>query len=700
MKVLDSTKWLTVKEMMKPNVPVLHVDDSFLTAIAFLHDSRLGTLPVADEDDKLIGVLPSKRLYRALLEGADLYDPIREYLIYKPVYVYDDLTYDEVSLVIRVTRSKVDHVIVVDHNHRIVGIIGTAEYLRGGINVINKNNTLMESLFNANNESVIVVDKAGVILRVNSAFEGTFGINNANLKGKPLDEVLPEVTIMNKRLLGVKKVIKSVPVIVNQMPILDNGVWIGTVISLLDLSDLEEMAQELELVKRMQEILENVVRVASDGVIVVNKHGDIEFVNQKAGDLFQKSVDELKGRPAHTIIKGNELQRAMESGIPEVSEYSFDKTKGVIYYVPIKQEIDNGYTINGVIMNVYLGENLAQREEIANKLLSLSKQVSYYKEALEMNGPGSNFDKMVSKNIRFNQIKEDAKRISRSASTVLITGESGVGKDMFARAIHASSPRARHSFIKVNCAAIPESLLESELFGYAPGSFTGASKSGKPGYFELADKGTIFLDEIGDMPLSIQAKILQVLQEKQFMRVGGTHAQSVDVRIIAATNRHLKQAIAEGTFRQDLYYRLNVIEFSLPALRERKEDILPLAYSFIEKYNEILGCHVSGIIPEAGQTLLHYSWPGNIRELENAIERAANYVWMGEIGIEHLPAHIIREDMVKPKSNSYRLTLSDLDKKIIETALLEAKGNKSAAARSLNMSRSAFYDRLNKYNIN
>ena len=276
-------------------------------------------------------------------------------------------------------------------------------------------------------------------------------------------------------------------------------------------------------------------------------------------------------------------------------------------HIPIKTKNNNEITITGIVSTVFLEDNVLT-EEIARKWFSLRQQVEYYRNELEKRGGElSSFDHIVSKNSEFNKIKKDAQRIARSSSTVLLTGESGVGKDMFARAIHAASPRSKCPFVKVNCAAIPESLLESELFGYAPGSFTGASKKGKPGYFEQAHQGTVFLDEIGDMPLSIQVKILQVLQEKEFIRVGGTNNQKVDVRIIAATNRDLREAIAKGGFREDLFYRLNVIEFYLPALKNRSEDILPLAESFIKKYNRILGSNVIGINKDAKDALEHYS---------------------------------------------------------------------------------------------
>jgi transcriptional regulator with PAS, ATPase and Fis domain len=291
---------------------------------------------------------------------------------------------------------------------------------------------------------------------------------------------------------------------------------------------------------------------------------------------------------------------------------------------------------------------------------------------------------------------------------------------MFARGIHEASPRSKAPFVVVNCVSIPENLFESELFGYAPGAFTGALKSGKPGFFERAEKGTVFLDEIGDIPLSVQTKLLEVLQEKEYMRVGGTTKIRADVRIIAATNRNLAKAVEEKLFREDLYYRLNVIEFYLPPLRERRQDIVPLAVSFIGKYNRLLGSRVTGIADGARKTLREYDWPGNIRELENAIEHAANFVWEGSISKEDLPDQIlglrpsgknIDRDLVTPgyevankvgasgRALSYKAAREEFEREAIIAAIKEAGGNKSAAARQMKLSRSAFYERLAKYGI-
>lgn len=294
------------------------------------------------------------------------------------------------------------------------------------------------------------------------------------------------------------------------------------------------------------------------------------------------------------------------------------------------------------------------------------------------------------------RIKAEARKAAGGSSTILLTGESGTGKEVFARAIHFESSRAIKSFIAVNCAAIPETLLESELFGYEEGSFTGARKGGKPGKFQLADGGTLFLDEIGDMPVAVQAKILRVLQEKTVERLGGIRALPVDVRIIAATNRDLEEMVRTGQFREDLYYRLNVFPIILPALRERREDIVELADYFLHKNAKAYGRAVTGFSPEATGLLIRYNWPGNIRELENAVECALVRTAGTVIDKDDLPAKLRQEAMISKRE------LSSGEQESVAAALdtfgHSVEGKKLAAA-SLGMSIATLYRKIRKYSL-
>jgi two-component system, NtrC family, response regulator AtoC len=310
------------------------------------------------------------------------------------------------------------------------------------------------------------------------------------------------------------------------------------------------------------------------------------------------------------------------------------------------------------------------------------------------------FRNIIGRSAKMQEVLALVERVAATNSTVLLAGESGVGKDLIARAIHHHSRRASGPFVKINCAAIPESLLESELFGYEKGAFTGAVGS-KPGKFELADRGTIFLDEIGDVPGAIQAKLLRVLQEREFERLGGTKTLKVDVRLVAATNRDLRAALEQGTFREDLYYRLNVVPINIPPLRDRPEDIPYLVDHFIARFAGESGKPVTAITPAAMKILTQFHWPGNVREVENIIERAVAFS-NGPV----LDVADIHLDVATPKAGSGTapfppegMTLEQFEDEIIKEALRRASGNKSQAARMLGLSRNALRYRLSKMGI-
>jgi DNA-binding NtrC family response regulator len=307
---------------------------------------------------------------------------------------------------------------------------------------------------------------------------------------------------------------------------------------------------------------------------------------------------------------------------------------------------------------------------------------------------------VVARSVKMQEVLATVERVAPTNATVLLGGESGVGKDLIARAIHEKSRRASGPFIKINSTAIPENLLESELFGYEKGAFTGATGS-KPGKFELADKGTLFLDEIGDVPPATQVKLLRVLQEREFERLGGTRTVKVDVRLIAATNRDLREALEQGTFREDLYYRLNVVPIDIAPLRQRKEDIPDLVSLFISRFAGDSGKPVQGITPEAMQILVDYHWPGNVRELQNIIERACALA-KGKV-LEASDIHLdVRPAKAANGASGFLpegMTLEHWEDEMIREALRRANGNKSQAARLLGLSRNALRYRLSKIGI-
>jgi DNA-binding NtrC family response regulator len=334
--------------------------------------------------------------------------------------------------------------------------------------------------------------------------------------------------------------------------------------------------------------------------------------------------------------------------------------------------------------------------QVVNKALEVRALRDENRQLKEELGRRYEFDNIIGRSGSMQEIFATIERVGPTRATVLLAGESGVGKDLIARAIHFHSPRRDRPLVKINCTAIPENLMESELFGYEKGAFTGANTT-KPGKFEQADTGTVFLDEIGDVPGAIQVKLLRVLQEREFERLGSNVTRHIDVRVIAATNQDLRAALEQGTFREDLYYRLNVVPLNIPPLRERKPDIPFLANHFVKKLAPETGCRVESITDAAMEKLLGYHWPGNVRELENVIERSL----VMATGTELDAADIKLESAPRPRPQSGDthflppgLSLDQYEQEIIREALRRADGNKSQAARMLGLTRNALRYRL------
>ncbi|QOY87602.1 sigma-54-dependent transcriptional regulator [Paludibaculum fermentans] len=343
----------------------------------------------------------------------------------------------------------------------------------------------------------------------------------------------------------------------------------------------------------------------------------------------------------------------------------------------------------------------------ALEVQSLREENTRLKEEL---GHRYRFENIIGSGPKMQEILASVLRVGPMRTTVLLCGESGVGKDLIARAIHHHSPRSAHPFVKINCTAIPENLMESELFGYEKGAFTGAATS-KPGKFEQAEGGTVFLDEIGDVPTAVQVKLLRILQEREFERLGSNKTRQIDVRVIAATNVDLRRALEEGNFREDLYYRLNVFPLTIPPLRERAEDIPVLAENFLRKFARELGSQVEGISEAASQKLMAYHWPGNVRELENAIERSLLYatgtqLQPEDIRLDHAPRRAVPGSAGNGNGSAIvndflpeGVSLEEHEQQLIREALRRAAGNKSQAARLLGLSRNALRYRLSQMGL-
>ena len=436
--------------------------------------------------------------------------------------------------------------------------------------------------------------------------------------------------------------------------------------------------------------------MADDSLVVVDKDGYVQLLTRSFAEFLGVDKESSIGKHVTDVIENTRMHIVAQTGNNEVAEPQKIKEDYII--ATRSPMLKQGKVIGAVGKVVF--NNLEQLTALSKRLRSLKGELNKSKGIINArNKAYYTFNHLIGENQAFIEVKNQARKAAKSDSNVLILGESGTGKELFAQSIHNESWRSMGAFVKVNCAAIPAELIESELFGYEEGSFTGAKKGGKIGKFEVADGGTIFLDEIGELPLYMQVKLLRVLQEKEVERVGATGTIPVDVRIIAATNRNLKEMVAKRDFRLDLYYRLKVMELTVPSLMNRIEDIKILVEHFIEKYQKLMKKRVKGITDHSIYLLCRYSWPGNIRELENAIERALNMVDEGEfITPRHLPEEISGYKEQYP-IRSLAEVIEETERSTILTCLSMMDGNKSETAKRLGISRTSLYEKMNKYNL-
>lgn len=424
--------------------------------------------------------------------------------------------------------------------------------------------------------------------------------------------------------------------------------------------------------------LVTVLNLLHDGILLINDQQQVTHFNTLAGRFLD--IDTKQEQALYQLLDDKKLWLAVERGETFSGLIRGKRVAAQLYcdVVPIK----NNGIIEGAIITL---KDIQQIKKLV-------------KEAT-VSEIETDFSQIIGNSSKMNELKAMALHVAPSKATLLIQGESGTGKELLARAIHQSSNRKGHAFIAINCGAIPENLLESELFGYEEGSFTGAKRGGKLGKFELAHNGTIFLDEIGDMPLHLQVKILRVLQERRVERIGSTRSIPLDVRVIAATHRDLDTMVKTGEFREDLFYRLNVIPLTIPPLRERQEDIPVLIQFYLDHYSMLTDKAVSGITPEATVILTRYSWPGNVRELGNVIEYCVTMVAGEDITPQILPKRVKME--LKPASQNSSLNLKLLEREAIMKALtlVDAEGHKDDAAKLLGISRATLYRKIKEYQI-
>jgi PAS domain S-box-containing protein len=446
-------------------------------------------------------------------------------------------------------------------------------------------------------------------------------------------------------------------------------------------------------------MLEVAIDNAYEGLVITDADGIILKLNQAYADYLGVQIKEAVGHHVTEIIENTRMHIVARTGVAEIAQ--IQKIRGhemVCSRIPIVEE---GRVV--AVVGKVMFQDVDDLFAMIDRFKRLKNELEFYKKELNKSlGAKYSFDNIVGASDELEKVKELGRKVAHSDSTVLLEGESGTGKEMFAHAIHIESNRSLGPFIKVNCAAIPESLFESELFGYKEGAFTGAYKKGKKGKFALAHGGTIFLDEVSELPLSMQVKLLRVLQEREIEPVGSEQSEAVNVRIVAASNKPLEPLVERGLFRNDLYYRLNVVKLSIPPLRQRVSDIPLLTAKILKQLEKETGIPVEGVDAETETVFTAYSWPGNVRELRNVLEQTL-YVKSGTIVSKRdIPRSVVTsaEGREAPdRQRTLKFQLSQVEETVIRRALQEEKGDRLAAAARLGISKSSLYAKVEQYGI-
>lgn len=570
---------------------------------------------------------------------------------------------------------------------------------------------ILEGLIESPYMFFVIVDKDGIITTMNQTYLDILQMKKDDVVGKNILEItphsgLPEVLRTGRMDKADIWSIKGHDTIVTRVPIIKDGEIAGAIaMSLfLDMSGAKILMKKLqESEKEFNAILEGLIESPTMAYVIVDKEGYITVINQTYLDMIGISREDALGRHIYDVTPHSKLPEIIKTGRTDrVDIWPVNGRDTIVSRVPL---IKDGEIIGAIGQSLFL--DLSGASILMKKLQETEKELNFYKDqVIQIYSAKWCFDNLIGQSPNFLTTKNMAWQLSQTVSTILITGESGTGKELFAQAIHNSSARCAGPFVRINCAALPDNLLESELFGYEEGAFTGARKGGKPGKFDLAKGGTIFLDEIGDMPLTMQTKLLTVLQERVVERIGGTNPIPIDVRVIAATNRDLEKMVAEQTFREDLYYRLNVVRLTIPPLRERVGDISLLVDDLIKRLNAHLRTNIQGINPPALDLLQSYRWPGNVRELENLLERAMNLCHMNQqslLKVEHFPSlgnsKFSKIEILDNGQTALPDLLDGIEEQLLLKALHEADGNKAKTAKILGIHSSALYRKLKKYGL-
>ncbi|MEW4097998.1 sigma-54-dependent Fis family transcriptional regulator [Bacillus altitudinis] len=565
-----------------------------------------------------------------------------------------------------------------------------------------------DRIFNATNDGMIFINMDEEVVLFNRSAAKMVGCSQKDAIGRHIREVIPNTKLPDilrsrepefnqKQFLN-----QQIQIVTTRLPIIDDaGRMLGALSIFKDITDAVELAEEVTNLKEVRTMLEAIIQSSDEAISVVDEQGKGILINRAYTKMTGLTDKEVVGKPAGADISEGESMhlKVLETRRP---------VRGVRMKVgPNKKDVI--VNVAPVIVDGILKGSVGVIHDVS-EIQSLTNELNKARQLIRTLEAKYTFEDIIGESEQMLVALEQAKLGAKTPATILLRGESGTGKELFAHAIHNESDRKYNRFVRVNCAALSETLLESELFGYEEGAFSGARRGGKKGLFEEANQGSIFLDEIGEMTPSTQAKLLRVMQEKEIVRVGGTKAIPVDVRVITATNVNIEKAMAEGKFREDLYYRMNRYPISIPPLRQRLEDIESLSKRLIQKINLDYGRNVSGLTDRALHRLRSYSWPGNVRELENVLGRAMIFLnpqeeWIDEAHIAFMESdeHEEKEQQELAVSQFEGETLSDaveaFEAQLIKQTLEKHQFNRTKTAKTLGISIRNLYYKMDKYHL-
>ncbi|WP_081922116.1 sigma-54 interaction domain-containing protein [Oceanobacillus jeddahense] len=682
------------------SLPIFKKEEKIRNLSEFIYDrfDNFDYLILVDKEDKVSGCVKLNYLLKVMNLGTQLGWSLESIMEENIIIIKERESNIAVSL-----KEDVPIIIVDDHN-KPLGILNKFTYLQNKLkqtmpNLINLNEWLMEMA----DFGFLLVSSNRIIVNHNKYAQS---IISNQLLGKNIDSFYPGNFAQDIKKEKANNWVNDKFLEWNFYPLGSDANNKSRAIYILDRTETEKLTREIKKMKNNIKDLYDIIEHSHDEIFVTDDKGVCTFVNKASHRFYGLPKEEMIGKTAQQLedegIVSSNISHKVISQKRRITTIQSTATgrKIIVTATPI---FNNENKVSKVIINA---RELTELSNIMGKFENSQSPIISNSELNQLTKIKLMSEGIIIESPSMRYVISTAQTVSQVNSNVLILGESGVGKGIIAKLIHELSPRSKERFIKVNCGAIPETLIESELFGYEKGAFTGAVKEGKKGLFELAHEGTIFLDEIGEIPLHIQTKLLQAIQDKEIMRVGGTKSIYVNCRIIAATNKNLNEMVREGKFREDLYYRLNVIPIQIPSLKDRKEEIPSLVQNFIHKFNQQFQKEKT-IDKKAVDILVSYPWPGNIRELENSIERAivtspCDSISTSDLAFLEQPKNLNHKNSISVSSleniDSLKKAVEKFEKEIIETALEKYKTTYEVA-KILKVNQSTIVRKIDKYRI-